>query len=116
MFLECNNCNKIWDYFGKSKDFVVCPDCNYKIGINNIEINNKLKIDWYVFFRSLIKENYIECEICYYRKAIEVHHIDKNRANSSYYNLKLVCKQCHLVEHNKRKYKKITSLIKPYFS
>jgi len=42
-----------------------------------------------------------KCAVCGFDNilAIEVHHIDKNRQNNSIENLKILCANCHRVEH-----------------
>lgn len=41
------------------------------------------------------------CMICGYNNidALEVHHIDKNRQNNDILNLKILCANCHTIEH-----------------
>lgn len=34
MILRCHHCKNEWDYRGKSKKYVTCPACHYKINIS----------------------------------------------------------------------------------
>lgn len=52
---------------------------------------------------------WIECEICKKKRAIHIHHIDKDRNNNVSENMMLLCKPCHFKQHkrineNKSKY------------
>ena len=54
---------------------------------------------------------WIYCSECQKRRAIELHHIDKNRKHNGFENIELLCKRCHLKKHYKiddsnRKYAK----------
>jgi hypothetical protein len=45
-----------------------------------------------------------ECERCGYNKderALDVHHIDRNRDNNDISNLEVLCCNCHAIEHRK---------------
>lgn len=48
----------------------------------------------------LNQANYI-CEDCGINKATEIHHIDRNKANHFLFNLKAICKPCHIEIHKK---------------
>lgn len=52
----------------------------------------------FIKFRRIIVNKY-ECENCSTEKAVDVHHIDKDKKNNNLKNLLLVCKQCHLDIH-----------------
>lgn len=51
-------------------------------------------------YRNIIKENSI-CERCGFsdKRALEVHHKDKNRHNNKKNNLEILCANCHMIEH-----------------
>ena len=61
---------------------------NYRTGIGSYR-NRKLK------------ESLGICENCSIddKRVLQVHHIDGNRKNNKLENLKLVCANCHLIEH-----------------
>ena len=40
-----------------------------------------------------------ECESCGSRRHLQVHHLDKNRANNNSGNLKTLCARCHVRHH-----------------
>ncbi len=52
-----------------------------------------------------LKDSDFSCENCGIRdkRVIEVHHIDKNRDNNKLDNLKILCANCHLIEHHEEK-------------
>ena len=39
------------------------------------------------------------CEICGYSRALEIHHIDRDRENNSEDNLIVLCRNCHWLVH-----------------
>lgn len=62
---------------------------NYKLGkgsYRNYKLNNSCK----------------KCENCGIQdiRVLQVHHIDKDRNNNELNNLKLLCANCHLIEHS----------------
>jgi len=50
-----------------------------------------------------IGRNLDTCEICFSKKNIVIHHIDKNRKNNDAVNLKVLCSSCHQKSHPEKK-------------
>jgi len=52
-------------------------------------------------YRNIIKEDSV-CEKCGFEniKALQVHHIDRNRDNNKRENLEILCANCHMIEHS----------------
>jgi DNA-directed RNA polymerase subunit RPC12/RpoP len=44
MKIKCYKCNHEWEYKGKSKNYVTCPDCYRKIRFEKLKLKDKLKI------------------------------------------------------------------------
>ena len=38
MKLRCNKCGHVWNYKGKRKYYVTCPNCYHKVNINKYRI------------------------------------------------------------------------------
>jgi hypothetical protein len=57
------------------------------------------------WWREFLKETIGECELCKYsdKRALQLHHKDKNRKNNTRNNLILLCANCHCIEHYKDK-------------
>jgi hypothetical protein len=43
MDLKCEKCGHIWDYKGKSKWYLACPNCDNMININALVYKNREK-------------------------------------------------------------------------
>jgi len=39
IYLECNNCGRIWKYKGSSKRYTTCPKCLYKVNVTKSLVN-----------------------------------------------------------------------------
>lgn len=44
---------------------------------------------------------FLICSICDCMRAVHIHHKDKNRNNNTISNFIVVCRLCHLREHNR---------------
>ncbi len=45
MLLKCPHCGHVWDYKGRSKYYVTCPVCRYRVNIkkNRIDLREEDK-------------------------------------------------------------------------
>lgn len=57
-------------------------------------------INKYKQYKKEIKVNNEKCEKCQIKKAILVHHIDKDRSNNTDNNLMKLCHLCHMKIHH----------------
>lgn len=57
--------------------------------------NNKIRLS------KLIHSKFILCERCKKYRALQIHHIDKNKKNNNLQNVIMICKSCHRMIHNK---------------
>ena len=83
----------------KTKRFFCSHKCSATITLNGLDLRTDYR-------KIAFKEKEKICQECRYDNiyAIEVHHIDKNRANNSIGNLCVLCANCHsLVHKNKLK-------------
>lgn len=72
-------------------------------------VNKKKKEEWHPVYSTVRKKmkslNMIEkCEKCGYdeiKEILGIHHIDKNRKNNTQKNLRVLCPNCHSIEHLK---------------
>jgi len=62
--------------------------------INNRKLNNKVKKR----IKILERDNY-ECQFCFDKNDIQIHHIDRNRKNNKPTNLIVLCRECHRKLH-----------------
>ena len=58
-------------------------------------------INFYAWARKygFLKQFWIYCQDCNKKKAVEMHHIDKNQSNNVIDNLELLCHKCHIKAH-----------------
>lgn len=87
----CGHCNKIFD-IAKSK----------KLDINYCSRNCKDASSINTNYRQKAIRHYgAICQKCGFDniKAIEVHHIDKDRSNNNIENLQVLCCNCHSITH-----------------
>ena len=55
-----------------------------------------------------LKKYYCICEMCKDKKALIIHHKDKNRTHNSLINFQLLCKVCHYkIHHSQVNYERI---------
>jgi hypothetical protein len=43
MEIKCEKCGLIWDYNGKSKWYVACPECENTININKLTEKDRMR-------------------------------------------------------------------------
>lgn len=108
-YKKCLNCEVIFnkksiDLYGKQ--FEIRLFCSQKcMGIHRIGIKNP---NWKNGTGALkLKNGFIRkqlnwiCQNCGSLKFLETHHLDKNRNNNKISNLKVLCRSCHTIIHDK---------------
>ena len=97
------------------KDDILCILCNKFIPSKEV---NFIKIckDCKPIAENRYMKNF--CESCNYnkcKKALDIHHVDRNHSNNEFYNLMVLCSNCHREEHandGKMSFKKIYGELK----
>jgi hypothetical protein len=95
----CKDCKKIFFVFTKQP---YRPPLHCKSCVQKCSKKRHLKTKHYNN-RRLVKK-IAKCEKCGYNKHVEIlgiHHINKDRNDNSEKNLKVLCPNCHSIEHKK---------------
>lgn len=104
-FIENKSFIKVKNNMGIDSDFII--NYNNKIDFRKLEMKSNNLIysrDW-VFISKKYKKyrNYIceECGLgcCITKYYLHVHHINGNKLNNSWRNLKVLCRKCHREYH-----------------
>ena len=120
-FSICRNCNNKWNYDiivtrikqkpnKKAQKQIKLPRKTSNINdvdwSNNWQKCNKAAKVLYKDLKELsrhiarsLKSNQVECELCWGKNNLQVHHIDKNPFNNSADNLVKLCLPCHAEAH-----------------
>ena len=98
-FLENNMFKQVKSKMNINEGYVVETDFNIQFERLKLDNNRRYNRDWIIVSRRYKEQNNWTCEECgldcnitkYY---LHTHHINHNRYNNSYNNLKVLCRSC----------------------
>ena len=96
----CKYCGK--EFISNRRLAITCDDCKILVrGKSSIEKRLIERCGFSIL--KVLSSLGDKCEICGYKHCLEMHHINKNRKDNSLSNLMMLCPNCHVLIHRKRK-------------